>query len=531
MRIRLLTRAPVVLGLALLAHPGLSSTMLYTNGPCIYLLVSNNVSQTATLLGTTGAFSGSMTVPVYVKSTLFNVTAIAPGAFRGCGGLTSFVLAGSSKVATIGAGAFWGCTNLSSVILQDSVNEIGSSAFLGCSALTGVDLSVATGLIAIADQTFCGCSGLASAMIPSSVADLGRSAFRDCAALANISVPSGVAAIPDAAFQGCGNLVSATFSGATQLGVNAFAGSGLTSVNLPAGLTNVAQGAFADCGNLAQVTYEGAPTAIGSAAFKNCTALTGLPVPSSVTRVASTAFDGCTALTEVTLPTGVVDIPDNLFENCTALVSVVGAVTNVGEYAFAFCGSLTNVTLRENAPNADGDTFDGSEGVIVYYYAGTSGWKNLLAHRPTVMLGADGAVEAISFAAWAVRQGLVTPGGLSDATLAAVFDAESASMPGVVNGAVYAFGNNLTADDQTALLRIYFDGDTPIVETPALAPGSGDFVAMTVEGTDDLTSDGWDLAVNRVALADVTRAGFTPAEVDGALPPAAFFRLRITLGE
>jgi hypothetical protein len=510
-----------------------ASAFLYTNAPCVYLIASNGISQTATLLGPTGSFSGSLAVPVYVKSSLFNVTSVAPGAFRNCTNMIAFALDSGSKVTTVGAGAFLGCTSLSLVTLRDSVTNLGEAAFLGCAALTNVNLSVATGLGSVESQTFSGCSSLAFLSFPDSVTNLGASAFRDCSSLLSVALPSGVATVSDSAFQGCLKLAAATFSGAKRFGVNAFAGSGLTSVTIPAGLTNIAQGAFADCTNLVSVTYAGSPTFIGSAAFKNCSGLTNLPVPSSLTAVASTAFDGCIGLKAVTLPAGVTDFSDNLFENCTSLVSVAcaGVVTNMGEFTFAYCTSLTNVTFLGNAPDAEGSAFDGSYGVFVYYYKGASDWGNLLAKRPTVMLGADGAVEARSFAAWAVQGGLTSVPDLSASALETLFAAESSSVSGVANGAVYAFGSNLTTDDRTSLLQIVFDDGTPIIETPALDSGSANFVTTTVVGTTNLTSGVWDLAIDEVTLPDVTRAGYQPTEVDGVIPAAAFFRAKIRLNE
>lgn len=520
-------------GALLLSGACQASTFLYTNSPCVYLIDSNGVAPSATLLGPTGTFSGSVTVPVYVKSSLFNVTAVAPVAFKGCG-LSAFSLDASSKVAVIGEGAFWGCTNLMSVTLRASVTHLGASAFLGCGALASVNLSVATGLTEVADQVFSGCASLATLSLPGAVSRVGASAFRDCRALAALALPSDVQQVGDAAFQGCGALASVSLPGVTELGVNAFAGSGLGAVSLPAGLAAVGQGAFADCAGLTAVTYQGAPVELGSAAFKNCSALTQLPVPASVRRIASTAFDGCTSLAAASLPDGIVDLSDTLFANCSSLASLrLGAVTNVGSYACAGCGALTNVTFAGHAPEAAQSAFYASDEVFVYYYTGTAGWKNLLADRPTVMLGEDGSEAVLSFAAWSVRNGLASSSGLDDDSQSALFGAPSAALPGLANGSVYAFGDHLTAADQTSLLWIQMaDDGTPVVVTPALAEGVENYVTMTVEGTAVLPAAQWDLPLASVALSDQTRAGFTPAVSAGeTLPRQAFFRLRLDLDE
>jgi hypothetical protein len=523
--------AVVALGVFFAVSPVCGATLLHTNAPCVYLLTSNHVSRLATLIGTTGFVSGEINVPAAVHGGLFTVTAIAPGAFKDCTGIDAFSLDTASEVTTIGEGAFWGCTNLTTVTLREAVSSIQASAFLRCSALTNINLAAATGLTALAAQTFSGCSRLSSLSMPDTLKTVGNSAFRNCIALTALAIPSRVSSIENSAFQGCTRLASVTFPGVTRCGINVFAGSGLASVVIPSGLTNISQGAFADCTNLVSVTYVGLPETLGSAAFKNCIKLTRLPVSASLSAIASTAFDGCEGLTAVSIPSGVRVLSDNLFENCTSLGSVAfsESVTNMGAYAFANCPALTNVTALGDAPAAEETAFSASEAILVYFYAGTSGWKNLLALRPTVMLRTDGLAEAVSFAAWAVENGLVAASGLSAEALAALFDAASPTVSGLANGAVFVFGGNLTAADQRTLLRITIEERTPIVETPAQDAGSEPFASVTLEGTTDLTSGVWDLAVNKISLADVTRSGYTPAPVNGVLPFGAFFRMTLTL--
>lgn len=55
-------RLTAALASVLLSASARAGTFLYTNSPCVYLLVSNSVSQTATLLGPTGSLTGSVTV-------------------------------------------------------------------------------------------------------------------------------------------------------------------------------------------------------------------------------------------------------------------------------------------------------------------------------------------------------------------------------------------------------------------------------------------------------------------------------------
>ena len=510
----------------------LASTVLYTNAPCLYVITSNSLYQAAVLCGTTGTVSGIVSVPQYVKSSLYNVTAIAPGAFKDQKGLTGFSLDASSKVTTLGAGAFWGCTNLLSVTLRDSVTEIGPSAFLGCTSLATINLSVATGITAIAEQTFSGCASLSALSLPSGLTQLGASAFRNASSLTTITVPSGVTTLPDFCFQGCRKLTTASFAGCSQLGIDTFAESGLSAVTIPAAVSQITQGSFADCSSLASVVYAGYPTSIGAAAFKNCASLTSVPLPSSASTLEATAFEGCTGLRTLTVNAPPSIIPENLFENCTSLASVAlsADITSIGGFAFACCSSFTNVTAFGDAPTADEDSFEQTTNVIVYYYDGSTGWGNLLAKRPTTKLRADGSVSARSFAAWAVQDGLISTASLCIDTLETLFITESSTLPGVSNGAVYTFGENLTEQDALSLITITFDTDgTPIVETPALASDAASFVTATLEGTTDLSTGIWNLTVNPVDLTDSTRDGYTPAATAGVVPPTAFFRLKLSL--
>ena len=59
--------------------------------------------------------------------------------------------------------------------------------------------------------------------------------------------------------------------------------------------------------------------------------------------------------------------------------------------------------------------------------------------------------------------------------------------------------------------------------------GAENFVASCVEGTTNLTAGVWDLTLDAVTLDDATRAGYAPSQA-GGVPPSAFYRLKLTLG-
>lgn len=101
------------------------------------------------------------------------------------------------------------------------------------------------------------------------------------------------------AFYNITSLKSAVISNATQIGTDAFNGSGITSVTIPDTVTS-----------------------IGSQAFKWCSGLTSVTIPSSVTTIGNYAFQKCTGLTSVTLSGNLASIGIYGFADCSKLATI-----------------------------------------------------------------------------------------------------------------------------------------------------------------------------------------------------------------
>ena len=272
------------------------------------------------------------------------VTVIRKGAFEETA-ITSVTIPAS--VTIIGDYAFEACEHLKEVIFEEDscLERICQTAFYGCTALTAIELP--EGMKEIGNLVFYGCISLTSVTIPSSVTSIGAGAFacgaidqetgeilvgalteilveegsegfksaggvlysKDGAALIQYPaakeepffwIPDEVTSIGAMAFSFCKDLTSVSIpAGVTEIGVAAFAGTGLISTGIPAGITAIQDGTFCMCEDLISVAIPDGVTSIGTEAFALCPALTTVSIPKSVTRIGNYAFSDCDALEAV----------------------------------------------------------------------------------------------------------------------------------------------------------------------------------------------------------------------------------------
>lgn len=170
---------------------------------------------------------GNITIPE-------GVTKIDDYAFDDCEMVASLKIPSSTQ--TIGTGAFNGCTNLKSIIV-DSSNAIYDSRN-NCNAI----IETATNTLI---------KGCHNTVIPDDVKSIGEFAFVGCSPLTSINLPIGLEEIGVCAFAGTGLTTIVFPPSLKSIDVNAFGVClGLTNLNVPNGVTYISRDAFLGCRNL-----------------------------------------------------------------------------------------------------------------------------------------------------------------------------------------------------------------------------------------------------------------------------------------
>ena len=155
--------------------------------------------------------------------------------------------------------------------------------------------------------------------IPDTVTEIGNSAFNYCEQLASITLSSGLQKISDHMFTYCRSLTSITIPAAvTEIGVEAFAASGLTTITIPSTVTTLGSAVFRYCNSLTSMDIQANVTAIPNEFAIECP-LTSLTLPSTLQTIGVAAFAATNEfqVTELTIPASVTSIGDAAFTGNT----------------------------------------------------------------------------------------------------------------------------------------------------------------------------------------------------------------------
>ena len=198
------------------------------------------------------------------------LTGIPKDAFAGSAQLKT-VKFGAADANTPSARAVTGTDN--AITLPTGLTSIGQNAFAGTAA-TAVDLSQVTGLATISDSVFQNMTKLETVTLPSGLTTIGNNAFQNDAALKTLSTATAPATggnngqVRDETTPAAN---TATFgSKLTNIGQNAFYGTGFSTVDLSAATGTPASG-----------TSQTTPLTVGSNAFTNMPELTTVKLPAN----------------------------------------------------------------------------------------------------------------------------------------------------------------------------------------------------------------------------------------------------------
>lgn len=148
------------------------------------------------------------------------------------------------------------------------------------------------------------------------------------------------------------------------IGMDAFAGCGISQIVIPGGVTKIDFHAFANCAKLQKVRIEkGQLKTIGSRAFEQCQQLTDIQLPSTLESIGLGAFGECSKLTTLTLPEGLKKLESHAFWQCSNLeqVALPASLGTLGEKVFIGCPKLQNITVSPESKHfssIEGELYD-----------------------------------------------------------------------------------------------------------------------------------------------------------------------------
>ena len=212
----------------------------------------------------------------------------------------------------------------------------------------------------IGDYAFANVKNVKTLRLPSEIKCIGDYAFSnsflESIDLGNVNV------IGNASFKNCASLRNVDFSTThiTQIGAEAFAGTGLTNVVMPADIETIYAGAFARCKNLTSVDFSTIQTVggcdIGEAAFYDCSNLVSLNFDAGKQDIIRSLGEACFGVSvgddeniDIALPVYLKKLPKHLFVGRKHLKSVVFPmmVTDIPDDIFYQCNGLEKVVFPD----------------------------------------------------------------------------------------------------------------------------------------------------------------------------------------
>lgn len=271
---------------------------------------------------------------------------------RECTSLEEIVF--SDNVKSIGENAFYGCSSLQKAVFPASLSCISQMAFGACTSLT--EITLPDSLEILPGNAFSGCTGIKvinynalhcniKSTKKTDVDGLYYSPFYDLTALEEINLCEGIKELPEFFFCGLANVHSVNIpSTVTDIGVGAFALSGITCFTASPKLESIEEYAFYGCNSLTEIDLGSHVMIIGESAFGKCETLEEIYIPDSVTILEIGAFKDCSCLTTVRMSSNVDYIPREAFYNCKNLAYFTWDANSklIGRLAFGNCVSLNN---------------------------------------------------------------------------------------------------------------------------------------------------------------------------------------------
>ena len=251
-----------------------------------------------------------------------------------------------------------------------SVTEIGADAFCNCKKLAKVTFQRRGLLGKVVRKYLLGRTGESPSDGDSQLRLVGSGAFSACTCLKVVDLPDSV----------------------EELGIGAFAGSGLESFTVPKALRTVHQGAFYKCEHLREVQLNDGLEVLGSDERPNGMCLNGvfeesglenIKLPSTLKVVEANTFAKCSDLKSVEFSEGLERIePGAFLRSGLESVTFPQSLRVLEQATFAMCGSLKTVVLNEGLETLGTDKYN-TNGEMYYGAFSCSAVQNV--HLPSTL--------------------------------------------------------------------------------------------------------------------------------------------------
>jgi hypothetical protein len=204
------------------------------------------------------------------------------------------------------------------------------------------------------------------------ISEIGSEAFAG-SGLKRITIPDNVTELNPATFSECGDLSTVLFSTEkklTKIDDYCFAGDySLSNCALPEGLTTIGEAAFQGCSSLIRAVFPSTATTVGAYAFAECTSIGIIYFPASVTHCAAYAFKGVTYNKAFAVFAG--SIPGT-FTDQWNYVDTNGSATKEYLVPDTNRGVSSSDDNNEFYYSPDPDAASGEDDVIIWLYVGQS---------------------------------------------------------------------------------------------------------------------------------------------------------------
>ena len=247
----------------------------------------------------------------------------------------------SKPVIKIKENAFRGNRTLVSAIIQDSMENIGSSAFGSCSNLKKVTVNAKK----LNRLTFYGSSNLESVTIGSNVSSWGDQIFLGCNKLSDLTILSDTLNVNNSNLR--------TSSALKEIKVNEdnskymvkdgilFSKDGTKIYCYPTGKTGDTY------------IFDSNIKEIGESAFFTCSALKNINIPDTVENVGSSAFGSCSNLKKVTVNAKKLNRLTFYGSSNLESVTIGSNVSSWGDQIFLGCNKLSDLTILSDTLNVN----------------------------------------------------------------------------------------------------------------------------------------------------------------------------------